>query len=126
MTASLCAGRYGCTGGGSTASAIPESGCWVRVQDRWPPVSRAPATTGLAAGSQPMPASPTQWMAEKFIEGRKAATEFFTSAAFARNAGGLAGGVGTSTFGLIGKAVVGFGVGLGLPEGQLPAALLDL
>jgi predicted PurR-regulated permease PerM len=67
----------------------------------------APATaTGQEA------TSPADWLADRLIELRKSATDFVTSASFVRNAGGLAGGVVTSTFGIIGNAAVVFGVGL--------------
>jgi predicted PurR-regulated permease PerM len=74
--------------------------------------SSGPSTQPSTTLSDDTPDTLSQWLAEKFIEARRAATDFFTSASFVRHAGGLAGGVVSSTFGLIGNAVVIFGVGL--------------
>jgi predicted PurR-regulated permease PerM len=67
----------------------------------------APATTIAAA--EP---SPRQWLAERLIQLREDATEFLLSDSFVKGAGGVAGGVVSSTFGVIGDVAVVISVGL--------------
>jgi predicted PurR-regulated permease PerM len=71
-----------------------------------------PATIAATAPATQDSLTPTEWIAERMIELRKLVTDFVTSSTFVRHAGGLAGGVVSSTFGLIGNAVIVFGVGL--------------
>ncbi len=70
----------------------------------------APATEPLAESAATEPAH--SWLADKLIEVRQAATDFLFSEAFVRHAGGVAGGVVTSTFGIIGNVFIVFGIGL--------------
>jgi predicted PurR-regulated permease PerM len=80
--------------------------------------STAPATT--TASTLPIivevPPSteptPRTWLAERLIQLREAVTSFFLSESFVRRAGGVAGGVVSSTFGIIGNVAVVLGVGL--------------
>jgi predicted PurR-regulated permease PerM len=120
-----------------TALALFEKDLHNRLPQSWfqQPPTTIPATTESATTPAPLPTtatnpatvpaitvttapapedvmSPAEWLANRVIELRKSATDFFTSASFVRHAGGLAGGVVTSTFGLIGNAAVVFGVGL--------------
>jgi predicted PurR-regulated permease PerM len=102
-----------------------------------PPAEESGATTGPSAGSGPIkPASVTaasatfgaepqtgpsasaptndndNWLVEELNQMRRGATEFFFSESFVRRAGGVAGGVVSSTFGVLGNIAVVLGVGL--------------
>jgi predicted PurR-regulated permease PerM len=76
-----------------------------------PAAATAPAATGPAA-RRPERFSPRVFIAQRLIDLRQAATDFFTSETFVKRAGGVAGGVVSSTFGVIGNVVVVFGIGL--------------
>jgi predicted PurR-regulated permease PerM len=86
-----------------------------------PPPATTPgaATTGpetLAATAATEPATRSagsdQWIAEELAKVRQAASDFFFSESFVKRAGGVAGGVVSSTFGIIGNIAVVLGVGL--------------
>ncbi|HEY4328307.1 MAG TPA: AI-2E family transporter, partial [Phycisphaerae bacterium] len=89
-----------------------------------PTAASAPASATGAAASEPVfigvttaasPAtenSPHNWIADKLIEVRQAATDFLFSETFVKHAGGVAGGVVSSTFGILGNIAIVVGVGL--------------
>jgi predicted PurR-regulated permease PerM len=68
------------------------------------------AETGPSASVQP--GDSDNWLAEELNRLRHGATEFFFSESFVRRAGGVAGGVVSSTFGVLGNIAVVLGVGL--------------
>ena len=67
-----------------------------------------PATTAPATGPATLAATQPAWLAGKLQQFRTSATEFFTSASFVKGAGGVV----TTTFGLLGNIVVVLGIGL--------------
>jgi predicted PurR-regulated permease PerM len=79
------------------------------------PAETAPASTTNAATSpetSSRPAESENWLAAELNRLRQGATDFFFSESFVKGAGGVAGGVVSSTFGVIGNLAVVLGVGL--------------
>ena len=73
------------------------------------PASTAPATLSATSTAPTTPPdSPTTWLADKIHQIRESASDFFTSPSFVKGAGGVV----STTFGLLGNLVVVFGVGL--------------
>lgn len=85
-----------------TTTSAPATGAATAVAVDFANPASAPATEQ----------TPRQWLAERLIELRRSATDFFMSESFVKGAGGVAGNVVSSTLGVIGNLAVVFGVGL--------------
>jgi predicted PurR-regulated permease PerM len=74
----------------------------------------APETSSIVVrpSSEEPPRRPQNWVGDKLTQLWNGATDFFFSESFVRQAGGVAGNVVTSTFGVVGDMLIVFGVGL--------------